>query len=111
MLPRTAVQRVNMAPIADLAARRTQAHPQASTASTPPPAPRPSHFALVSPAEAHRRAFRELTEAAARAYDAAAHHRLNGDVAGAALLVNAAGQVLQQAAEIGEELARLGVSL
>jgi hypothetical protein len=97
-----------MAPIADLAARRTQAHPQPST---PPTVPRPSHFALVSPAEAHRRAFRELTEAAQRAYDAAGRHRAKGDVAGAALLVNAAGQVLAQAAEIGEELARLGVSL
>ena len=34
-------------------------------------------------------------------------HRRAGDEVGAALLVNAAGQALNQAAEIGEELARL----
>jgi hypothetical protein len=38
---------------------------------------------LVSPSEARRRAFQELTDAAARAYDAAAAHRLAGDEAGA----------------------------
>jgi hypothetical protein len=107
VLPHPAVQRV-MAPIADIAARRTQAHPPPPT--PPPPPQRPSHFALVSPAEAHRRAFRELTEAASRAYEAAGRHRATGDDVGAALLVNAAGQVLAQAAAIGEELARLGAS-
>lgn len=67
----------------------------------------PSGTALVTPAEAHRRAFRELTEAASRAYDAAAHHRLAGDEAGAALLVNAANEIMAEATAVGEELARL----
>src|SRR4051812_37375913 len=69
-----------------------------------------SSTSIVSPIEARRRAFKELTEAAARAYDAAAAHRRAGDETGAALLVNAAGQALNQAAEIGEELARLSAS-
>jgi len=63
-------------------------------------------MALVSPADARRRAFRDLSEAAARAYAAAAVHRKTGDLVGAALLVNAAGQALSQAQAIGEELAR-----
>jgi hypothetical protein len=56
---------------------------------------------------ARRRAFKELTEAAARAYDAAAAHRLGGDEVGAALLVSAAWKALAQAATIGEEIAAL----
>ena len=90
--------------VIDLAAVRAQRHPQPLPA---PPVQRPSGFYLVSPTEAHRRAFRELTEAAGRAYAAAATHRAGGDLVGAALLVNAAGQALAQAAEIGEQIARL----
>lgn len=71
-------------------------------------APRaPSGASMVSPIEARRRAFRELTEAAAKAYDAAAHHRRAGDEAGAALLVEAAAEAMAQAQAIGEELAAL----
>ena len=62
---------------------------------------------LVSPIEARRRAFAELTEAAAKAYSAAAHHRSAGDEAGAALLVVAASEAMAQAQAIGEEIARL----
>jgi hypothetical protein len=67
----------------------------------------PSGTALVTPAEARRRAFRQLTEAAVTAYDAAGHHRATGDEAGAALLMNAANQIMAEATTIGEELARL----
>ena len=62
---------------------------------------------IVSPVEARRRAFRDLTDAAAKAYDAAAHHRQAGDEAGAALLVVAASAAMTQAQAIGEELAKL----
>lgn len=62
---------------------------------------------LVSPIEARRRAFHELTEAAAKAYDAASTHRAAGDLAGADLLVGAAAEAMAQAQAIGEELARL----
>ena len=94
-----------MAPIIDLAARR---HPQPSIVPPPPPpVRRPSGFYVVSAIEARRRAFRELTEAAARAYDAAAVHRLAGDETGAALLVGAAAEAMHQAQAYGEEIARL----
>lgn len=96
--------------VIDLAAVRTSRHqepPASGVMRVAPPVRRHSFIDLVSPVEARRRAFRELTEAAARAYDAAAAHRAAGDEAGAALLVSAAGQALNQAAEIGEELARL----
>lgn len=80
---------------------------EAPVSAVMPVARKASGAGLVSPTEARRRAFKELTEAAARAYDAAAVHRLAGDEAGAALLVSAAWKALAQAAAIGEEIAAL----
>ena len=76
-----------MAPIIDLAAARAQRHPKPQTNQA-----------------AYESAFRELTEGAAKAYEQAAAARLAGDLVGAALLINAAGQALAGAQAIGEEL-------
>jgi hypothetical protein len=81
--------------IVDLAAERARRHPK------PVAPPHPDR-------EAFEAAFSELTEAAAGAYRNAATARAAGDSAGAALLANAAWQIMAEAESVGEQMARLG---